>query len=107
MESLPVVMDISSESDEEPGQKSLDYDWLKEFLDLSDKESDDSDEVIVVGEVQPERKSKSTTPAPAARDLDDDCVVLDGDPENRFASVNEPTESDELLIVGETGQVWR
>lgn len=108
MESMPVVLDISSDEEQgfKEGPKSFDYDWIKEFLGVSDKESDHSDDVVVVREVKPERKSKSSRPA--AKDLDHDCVVLDGDPENRVTSVNESAnESDELLIVGEKGQVCR
>lgn len=102
----PIVLDISS--DEEPslveGPENFDYDWIKQLLGDSDNESDDSDEVIVVGEVKPGPKSKSSKPS--VKDADDDCVVLDGDPENRVTSVNEEaTGSDELLIVGEKGQV--
>lgn len=106
MDPLPVILDISS--DEEVGleeiAESFDYDWIKEFMDDSDKESDDSDEVIVVGEVKPDQKSKPSKPS--VNDVDDDCVVLDADPENCVTSVNEAaTESDELLVVGEKGQV--
>ncbi|KAF7818485.1 uncharacterized protein G2W53_023940 [Senna tora] len=109
MEPLPVILDISSDEEIglEEGPKSIDYEWIREILGVSDKRLDDSDEVVVVREVhQTERKSKSSKTAPAASDLDDDCVVLDGDPEKQVTSVNESvTESDELLIVGETGQV--
>ncbi|KAI4349326.1 hypothetical protein L6164_009928 [Bauhinia variegata] len=103
--SMPVVLDISS--DEESGLNELsktDYAWIKEFLGESDTESDDSEEVVVIGEVKPERKSKSSRPA--VIDVDDDCVVLDGDPEDRVTTVNETEiESDELLIVGEKGPI--
>ncbi|KAI4350298.1 hypothetical protein L6164_004766 [Bauhinia variegata] len=103
---MAVVLDISS--DEESGlnelAKTFDYDWIKEFLGESDEESDDSDDVVVIGEVKPEQKSKSSKPT--VKDVDDDCVVLDGDPEDRVTSVNETeTESDELLVVGEKGQI--
>lgn len=39
-------------------------------------------------------------------DDDDDCVILEGDPENSVASVEEEANgSDELLVIGEKGQV--
>ncbi|KAF7804587.1 uncharacterized protein G2W53_043698 [Senna tora] len=105
MDPMPVILDISS--DEEGGMEgpeNLDYDWIKELLGDSDKESDDSDEVVIIREVKSELKSKSSRPS--AKDVDDDCVVLDGDPENCITSVNEAeNESDELLIVGEKGQI--
>ncbi|KAL6966823.1 hypothetical protein U1Q18_032617, partial [Sarracenia purpurea var. burkii] len=42
------------------------YDWISELLGdkVGDTETDDSDDVVLVG----------------GNDLDDDCVVLDGDP---------------------------
>ncbi|XP_028758264.1 uncharacterized protein LOC114735110 [Neltuma alba] len=106
MESMPDVLYISSDEELglEEGLKGVDYDWIKEFLGMSDKESDDSDDVIVVHEQKPEPKSKSSRPV--AKESDDDCVVLDGDPENEISSVNKSaTESDELIVVGEKGQI--
>ncbi|KAI9085860.1 hypothetical protein K1719_032274 [Acacia pycnantha] len=106
MKSMPDVLDISSDEELglEEGVKGVDYDWIMDFLGVSDKESDDSDDVIVVHEQKPERRSKSSRPA--AIESDDDCVVLDGDPENAITSVNKSaTESDELIVVGEKGQI--
>ena len=109
---MPVVLDISSDEEpgfEEPGfeepSEDLNFDWIREFLGMSDEESDDSDEVVLVREVIPERRSNCSKAI--VKDVDDDdCVVLEGDPENGVASVNEEeTESDELQIVGEKGQV--
>ncbi|KAE9619406.1 hypothetical protein Lal_00047861 [Lupinus albus] len=108
------VVHISS--DEEQGSEEratkTDFDWIKEFLDMSgDENSDDSDDVVIVGEKKPELKLKSlSTPAPKVldddSDDDDDCVVLDCDPEKGVTSVNEDsTGSDELLVVGEKGQI--
>ncbi|CAJ1898589.1 unnamed protein product [Sphenostylis stenocarpa] len=72
------------------GGKIIDFDWIKEFLDLSDEES----KHVVLSEVK------------IVDDDDDDCVILDGDPENRVTTLNDsPTESDELLVVGEKGQI--
>lgn len=97
-ENNPVVLDISS--DEETafdGPISNDYSWLSRLL------ADDSDEVVVVGEV----KSKSAKTA-AIKDDDDDCVILDGDPEKPVESVDdgEKSDGDDLLIVGQKGQVY-
>ncbi|XP_022758553.1 uncharacterized protein LOC111305356 isoform X2 [Durio zibethinus] len=111
MESYPVVFDISSDDDEaalaweEP--KGDDYDWLSEVLQAVDKGFDDPDEVVVVGEVNPIRKSKSSNSSirKVVDEDDDDCVVLECDPDKALSDVNDPREdSDELLIVGQKGQ---
>lgn len=106
---VPVVLDVSSDDDEdleEKGERVIDLHWLKEFLDISDEESN---EVLVLDQVnKPQHKSKSSflTPVVGDDDDDDDCVVLDGDPENRVTTVDDsPTLSDELVVVGEKGQV--
>lgn len=112
MESSPIVFDLSSDDDEatpaweEP--KGDDYDWLSEVLEAVDKRFDDLDEVVVVGEVNPTKKSKSSNSvARKVVDEDDgDCVVLEGDPDKALSDVNDPQQdSDECLIVGQKGQV--
>ncbi|KAH1081486.1 hypothetical protein J1N35_021247 [Gossypium stocksii] len=112
MESSPIIFDISSDDDdatpawEEP--KGDDYDWLSEVLEAVDKGFDDLDEVVVVGEVNPTKKSKSSNSvARKVVDEDDgDCVVLEGDPDKALSDVNDPQqESDECLIVGQKGQI--
>ncbi|MBA0754448.1 hypothetical protein Gogos_000102, partial [Gossypium gossypioides] len=109
--SSPIVFDISSDDDEatlaweEP--KGDDYDWLSEVLEAVDKGFDDLDEVVVVGEVNPTKKSKSSNSvARKVVDEDDgDCVVLEGDPDKALSDVNDPQQdSDECLIVGQKGQ---
>ncbi|KAK2455209.1 GATA zinc finger domain-containing protein [Trifolium repens] len=109
---MPEVLEISS--DEEEGlkeeTKSSDLDWIQELLFNSDDESDaDSDVVIIHENKPPELKSKSSKDADDDDDDDDDddCVVLEGDPENGVTSVDEEdsTGSDELVVVGEKGQV--
>ena len=89
MDSMPDVLDISSD-EEEPGLEEgrSNFDWIMEFLGVSDKESDDSDDVIVVHEQKQGLKSKSLRPATIESDHDDDCVILDGGPEKAITSVN-------------------
>ncbi|CAJ1968258.1 unnamed protein product [Sphenostylis stenocarpa] len=105
------VLEISS--DEEEGlEESLtvtDLNLIREMLFSSDEESDDSVQVVEICENKPELKSKSSTLAVedlgGDDDVDDDCVVLEGDPENGVASVEEEANgSDELLVIGEKGQ---
>ncbi|KAK8614901.1 hypothetical protein V6N13_068689 [Hibiscus sabdariffa] len=111
MGSNPVVFDISSDEEEvasaleEP--EGDDYVWFSEVLKAVNRGFDDSDEVVVVGEVNPSKKSKSRNSS-VRKDVnveDDDCVVLEGDPEKVVTDVNDNHEdSDELLIVGQKGQ---
>lgn len=106
-----MIFDLSSDDDEvapaweEP--KGDDYDWLSEVLEAVDKGLEDSDEVVVVGEVNPNKKSKSSSVRKAVDDDDDDCVILEGDPDKALSDVNNPQEedSDDLLIVGQKGQI--
>lgn len=106
---MPVVY-ISSDEEEEEAPKTTDLDWIKDFLLTSDEESDDSDDIVVVSENKPKLKSKSTMKDVVVKKddsgEDDDCVVLEGDPENGVTSLEEEsTGSDELLVVGEKGQI--
>ncbi|XP_039005762.1 uncharacterized protein LOC120133186 [Hibiscus syriacus] len=112
MEASPISFDLSSDYDEtisvwkEP--KWDDYNWLSEVLETVDKVFDDPDEVLVVGEVNPTKKSKSpNSVARKVADEDDgDCVVLEGDPDKALSDVNDLHEdSDECLIVGQKGQI--
>ncbi|XWS47053.1 hypothetical protein CRYUN_Cryun14cG0120300 [Craigia yunnanensis] len=116
MEANPVVFDLSSDDDEatsaweEPKEDDYDYDadWLSKALEGIDKGFDDPDEVVVVGEVNPNKKSKSwnSSVRKVVDEDDDDCVVLEGDPDKALSDVNDPQEdSDELLIVGQKGQI--
>ncbi|KAM1212427.1 hypothetical protein ACFX2G_004056 [Malus domestica] len=97
-------------SDDELGRNDLDeednFDWVSELLESVDKgtDVDDSDDVVVISEInsKPRQKSSKRTVA----DDDDDCVVLDGDPDKPVSVVEDSgSGSDELLVVGETGQV--
>ncbi|XP_039032595.1 uncharacterized protein LOC120167738 [Hibiscus syriacus] len=112
MEASPISFDLSSDDDEatltweEP--KGVDYNWLSEVLEVIDKVFDDPDDVMVVGEVNPTKKSES--PNSVARKVavedDGDCVVLEGDPDKALSDVTDLQEdSDECLIVGQKGQI--
>lgn len=99
------MLEISS--DEEVGfddGKAVDIDWLLDCLLEDGNATDDFDDVVVVGEVNPKPKSKF--PKLNRKDDDDDCVVLEGDPYKPVSTVNDSENgSDDLLIVGEKGQV--
>ncbi|XVE72845.1 hypothetical protein DITRI_Ditri11bG0070900 [Diplodiscus trichospermus] len=112
MESNPIIFDISSDDDESTSAwqepEGDDYDWLSDVLEAFDKGFDDPDEVVVVGEVNPNKKSKSgnSSVRKVVGENDDDCVVLEGDPDKPLSNVNDPQEdSEELLIVGQKGEI--
>uniref|UniRef100_A0A2N9HJY3 Uncharacterized protein n=1 Tax=Fagus sylvatica TaxID=28930 RepID=A0A2N9HJY3_FAGSY len=119
MNSLPEILDISSDDEqgfpETGGGDGDDCDWLARLLidaadDKQNLPEDDSDEVVVVGEfINDMRNSNSRESTAMLRDFDDDCVVLDGDPNNSVSEVNDDDTadngSDECLIVGGKGQI--
>ncbi|MED6221854.1 hypothetical protein PIB30_058705 [Stylosanthes scabra] len=120
MEGSEPVLDISSDEEqpfleESEANNIIDYeDMINEWLVMPHEEESDQDHVAV-NEV--DYKSKSSAPTPSVKGMqddndDDDCVILDGDPERDVTTSvveEEPTtaasESDELLLVGEKGQV--
>lgn len=119
-----VVLDASSDEDVGLDEKVVfddsgedDCDWIQELLkevdrQTSTEDSDESDDVVLVSEVVVSPKSKLKNSDTGLKDLndeedDDDCVVLDGDPDKPEAVENNQLvdESDELQVVAETGQV--
>ncbi|XP_031373422.1 uncharacterized protein LOC116188296 isoform X2 [Punica granatum] len=117
----PFVLDISSDEDgsgllvEEPKfTGSDDFDWLAQLLrdeSAGASSGGDSDEVVVVKEVN--AKSKSKAPRLAVDDEDDDdCVILNSNPDKAAAvaaaaagALADDSSSDDLLVVGEKGQI--
>ncbi|KAL5068021.1 hypothetical protein RYX36_018908 [Vicia faba] len=109
---MPVVVDISSDEEEDvkEGSKYTDLDWIEELLFNSGDESDGDSDVVFLHENKPsELKSRSSTlPVKDVDDGDDDdCLVLEDDPENGVTSLDDEdaTGSDELVVVGEKGQI--
>lgn len=103
MEENTVVFDISS--DEEPALDVAaggdDFGWLTKLLC---DDVDDSDEVVVVGEIK--SKSSKVTANKNCED-DDDCVILDGDPDKPVAvDEDKADDGDDLVIVCQKGQVY-
>lgn len=106
-----MILDISSDEEtglgEPRGGGGGGLEWLSELLGCADDKepSNYSDDVVVVGEViNAKRKSKPLKLS--LRDADDDCMVLEGDPDDPITVVDDETGgSDKLLIVGEKGQV--
>lgn len=102
MEENTVVFDISS--DEEPALDVVaggdDFGWLTKLLC---DDVDDSDEVVVVGEIK--SKSSKVTANKNCED-DDDCVILDGDPDKPVAvDEDKADDGDDLVIVCQKGQI--
>lgn len=120
----PVVVDITSDEDSPATEVcDTDIDWKEFFVRLdsdagviqnSDKVRDsDSDDVFVVREVlaKPKLANESSPLVAQVDDDDDDCVVLDGDPDKPKVQFPDPDlasggDSDELFIVAEKGQVF-
>ena len=108
MVSRPVVLDISSDEEVCDG-----FDWISELLHGARGEGDGSDDLVLVGEfaMNPKQrlmKSSNVDEKRSVKNLDDDCVVLDGDPDKPAEIENNAGgDSDDLLIVGEKGQVWQ
>ncbi|XP_024964808.1 uncharacterized protein LOC112505076 isoform X2 [Cynara cardunculus var. scolymus] len=134
MDPNAVVLEISS--DEEVGWEGHDgrgisitdggddHNWIAELLDEVNRDdcgyydgADDSDEVVLVSEVLPSKKprKKLTSKSSSLIDLDDDCVILDHDPDKSLGTPNDTPiagagdedddDSDDLLVVSEKGQV--
>ncbi|GAB4841270.1 hypothetical protein Ancab_022002 [Ancistrocladus abbreviatus] len=112
MDGNPFVLDVSS--DEELGftEPTTDYfDWLAKFFEDEDEGgknggSDDSDDVVIVREVLADPKKVRKSLHAFQKDDDADCVVLDGDPDKPVTEDNDSgSGSDDLIIVGEKGQV--
>ncbi|CAI9107529.1 OLC1v1006902C1 [Oldenlandia corymbosa var. corymbosa] len=136
-EDKTVVLDISSDDDAGWGGGGVtasggdggivgcrdDGDWISELLGEVDKgkDDDDSDDVVVVGEVivKPKLRVSKTLVKCGNKVLDDkeddgdddDCVVLDGDPDKPLSiqkdkgGGEEEEDSDDLLVVSEKGPV--
>ncbi|WCJ38233.1 RPM1 interacting protein 13 [Euphorbia peplus] len=124
MDFNPVIFDISSDEepafDEPPRSGDDDHEWLTELLQTVTKETtptniaaddSDDDDVVVISEyvpVKPKSKSKSK-PDRVVKDLDDDdCVVLDCDPDkavNVGGDDGGGDDGDDVLFVGQTGQI--
>ncbi|XP_039013730.1 uncharacterized protein LOC120143492 [Hibiscus syriacus] len=112
MEASPIIFYLSSDDDEATpaweDPKGDEYNRLSEVLEAVDNVFHDPDDLTVVGEVNPTKKSKSPNSVvrKVADEDDGDCVVLESDPDKALSEVNDPQkDSDECLIVGQKGQI--
>ncbi|XP_039140477.1 uncharacterized protein LOC120277673 isoform X2 [Dioscorea cayenensis subsp. rotundata] len=118
MTTEPAIVDISSDEedfDSFDGACKSNYDFISKILGCVDHVvARQSDDLIVLDEfssapVIKERNSSSARLAdPPTGGSDDDCLVLESDPHKLVSVTNEKAdgdESEELLVVGETGQV--
>lgn len=129
MDPNTVVLEISS--DEENGwddhigtgviDGSDDYNWIADILDEVNRDDcgyddggDDSDEVVLVSESLPKkpRKKKFTSKSSSLIHFDDDCMILDHDPDklpepqnDKATDHDDDDDSDEIVVVSEKGQV--
>ncbi|KAF5810479.1 hypothetical protein HanRHA438_Chr04g0179591 [Helianthus annuus] len=130
MDPNAVVLEISSDEEgawDDHVDKGIingteDYNWIADILDevnrgdcRYDDGGDDSDEVVLVGEVLPKKpRKKLAVKSSALVQFDDDCVVLDHDPDKPpEARRDDPTDrveddeddDDDIVVVSEKGQV--
>jgi len=112
MGSAGEVVEISSDEEDFPmATKPLD-DWLGKLLndEADELNEDDFSDLVVMGELSapPIPPQKAAKYGGCSED-DDDCVVLDGDPDKaitvREKGSGGDSSSDELQIVGEKGPV--
>ncbi|KAL2540704.1 Uncharacterized protein Adt_01682 [Abeliophyllum distichum] len=125
--SNPIILEISSDDEASFGEArgdggcsgggggGEDHDWLSELLNEVNSGTDDSDDVVFVDEVvvnpKKARLNSSNSSVKTVNyngDDDDECVILDGDPDKPVAVENsevDDEDSDDLLVVGEKGQV--
>ncbi|KAL1546638.1 hypothetical protein AAHA92_23209 [Salvia divinorum] len=114
----PIVLDISSDEETVFGDATKgfgefgykeDGEWLSKLLvEVGGNIGDDSDDVVFVGELFPNTTKKSRSDSVKLDIDDDDCMILDGDPDNPVVVVNNKADgddSDDLEIVGEKGEV--
>lgn len=92
------VLEISSDEEEQDcGQR---WDWFKGLLD---DEKEASDEVMIVGEVP---GSNSVLEGNDDGGDDEECLILDGDPDKPVEVANDTgNDSDDLMVTGEKGQI--
>ncbi|KAM0949380.1 hypothetical protein DsansV1_C05g0051821 [Dioscorea sansibarensis] len=118
MTTEPAIVDISSDEEDFDcfdGACKPNYDLISKILGCVDRVvARQSDDVIVLDEfssapVIKGKNSSSTRLADAPTEgSDDDCLVLDSGPDKLVSVTNEKAdgdESEELLVIGETGQV--
>ncbi|XP_042490354.1 uncharacterized protein LOC122070296 [Macadamia integrifolia] len=100
------IHEISSDEDGTWDEGSDDnLDWISELLDPDGGETEDSDDVVFMGEIQISKPTDRVKPV-SGDVFDDDCTILETDPDNPVAVENDSADgSDELLIVGEKGQL--
>ncbi|RWR96030.1 pollen-specific leucine-rich repeat extensin-like protein 2 [Cinnamomum micranthum f. kanehirae] len=114
MNSDPVIHEISSDEEgcwNEEGDAS--HDWIWDLLDDADSEGEGSDDVVILDDgdscastMQKDCVAVDAIGGHLGSDSDDDCLVLDGDPDNPVSVVDEAGNgSDDLLVVGEKGQL--
>ncbi|XP_071721576.1 uncharacterized protein [Rutidosis leptorrhynchoides] len=133
MDPKSAVLEISS--DEEGGWENNinkgistdsfdDHNWIADLLDEvnrdncgynEDDDGGDSDEVVVVSEYLRKPKKKVVAKCSSLVEFDDDCMILDHDPDKPLDARNdnpvnrdeddENDDDDDVLVVSEKGQV--
>nr|XP_010920281.2 uncharacterized protein LOC105044171 isoform X1 [Elaeis guineensis] len=117
MASEPAIVEISSDDEEDFSLDKWDsFDWVDDLVDRTNGRVEEVDDVVVVDEFSspppPKQKKNSELLRPgtvaAGDESDDDCLVLDSDPDHPVSVIDKDDGedgSDDLLIVGEKGQL--
>ncbi|CAL9223726.1 unnamed protein product [Arabidopsis halleri] len=117
-----VIVDVSSDEEEVDTRVDLDYSsWLNDVMEPVDDKSDSTDIVEVLSEVKGCVDSQYRKPNSSiqAVDDDDDCVILDCDPDKstKTASIeddddklaknddDDDDDDDDVLVVGQKGEI--
>ncbi|GJV43039.1 hypothetical protein Tco_1427575 [Tanacetum coccineum] len=125
MDPNTIVLDISSDEEDAnwvnddviKGISDDDHNWITELLnevnnnngnDGGGDVSDGSDDVVVVSEVVVAKKNnRRRVNDRGCLGVDDDCVILESDPDNKTGVTrnDDPVDEDDLVVVSEKGQV--
>uniref|UniRef100_A0A1J3H9D4 RPM1 interacting protein 13 n=1 Tax=Noccaea caerulescens TaxID=107243 RepID=A0A1J3H9D4_NOCCA len=118
-----VVVDVSSDDEEEEVDTRVDIDyfnWLNDVMEAGDEKSDSTDVVEVLSEVKGGIDSKYRKPNSSIQTVededDDDCVILDSDPDkttntaaaeddDKLAKDDDDDDDDDVLVVGQKGEI--
>ncbi|KAL0927277.1 hypothetical protein M5K25_001440 [Dendrobium thyrsiflorum] len=110
MDEGDAIIDISSDEENLVDETvDISEEWLNELLDSVDVEvlPEELDDVMVLDELSTQSCMKK--PSPLQKECDEDCLILDCDPDKVVSVVDGKSESvdgcAELLIVGEKGHL--
>ena len=103
------IVDVSSGEEDVDTRGDVEYtDWLNGVMEPVDDTSDSTDIVEVLSEVRGGVNSQYRKPNSSNQALedDDDCVILDCDPDKtRETTSVDDDDDDDVLVVGQKGEI--